>query len=37
MIRRKIKITVEKKQSRTWPYNPQEIAHMYDKISLPKI
>ena len=37
MIRRKIKITTEKKQSPTWPYSPRKTVEMLDKESLLEI
>ena len=37
MIRRKIKITAEEKQSPEWPYSTQEIVEMLDKRPLLEI
>ena len=37
IIRRKIKITAEEKQSPEWPYSPEEIVEMLDKGPLPEI
>ena len=37
MVRRKIKITAEEKQSLKWPYSPQKIVEILDKGLLPEI